>query len=105
VLEVRRLAPDRAELVAEVRSVFKTVSFRVVLTREDFYELWREDVRAQDDLCDFDSLVDPSEDGRWLLGGAPLGEGLAADEVSELRIGREWKIDAFELIDADRPAP
>lgn len=93
VQSVQELAPGRVRIVAEVDTWFHDESFAVDLVREDYYELWVGDKRVADDMVDWRRVAE-REDGELVV-RVPLPDGLALPEVGELRVGHEWKIDAF----------
>ena len=98
---VRReeLGPGRVRLHAEVDTWFKDVEFAVDLVREDFYELYAGERRVDDDFGDWERMVRERKDELELRVPRPAGHTL--EELSELRAGREWKIDGFPLPAAD----
>lgn len=104
VREVRVLGPERVRIVAEVDTWFHDETFEVELVREDYYELWVDGRRVQDDLASWRRLA--RETDGTLVVTVPLPAGLSPLEVGELRAGREWKIDGFALPeDTDSPHP
>jgi hypothetical protein len=107
VVGTERHGEGRATLRAEIAKPFGgSVSVLVELVAEDYWELWSEGERAADGYTDISSSLSAGEGGEWIWGRAPLPEGLSAAEVSELRVGREWKIDGFRLEGEDvGPSP
>jgi hypothetical protein len=93
VKEVRALSERRVRLVAEVDTWFHDEIFALEFVREDFWELYSGANRRADDFAPWRELVVPGEGE--LRVHVPLPAGLTAREVSELRAGQEWKIDAF----------
>jgi len=93
IREVQRLSEHRVRLVAEVDTWLHDETFAVELVREDFWELYVDGQRRHDDLASWRGLAREREGA--LSVSVPLPEGLSAAEVSELRAGREWKVDAF----------
>jgi len=86
---------DRARLRA--RSHGRTL--QVDLRREDFCEAWEGPVKRADEAAPFGDRtgVQSGEDGsRWMYGRMSLPEGVRPERITELRFGREWKIDGFE---------
>jgi len=75
----------------------------VVLVREDFAEAWTgaERVLDQELAWRTETGVQKGEgEGRWVFGRTKLPPGIAAAELTEMRFGREWKIDEVgELAD------
>lgn len=99
------LGPDRWRLTARVRVLWKRVDVVVDLVREDFAEVWERAERLWDDAVDWDEVIFVEhDDSTWpprrLTAHLPLEEGLDPATWTELRLGREWKIDGFEA-----PAP
>ena len=67
------------------------------LVREDFFEVWHDGQRIADDLVPFEEAVRPL-DGRPVLEALfPLPAGATFEDVHELRVGQEWKIDGFHV--------
>ena len=87
----RELGDGRAEVVAVVSTLFVTARVRFELVREDYWELWRGRTLLADGLADFAALATPPE-----IHLPP--EAASAGAFTELRVGREWKIDAIEPI-------
>jgi hypothetical protein len=80
-------------------------TIRVVLVREDFGELWSGGERISDEEgVKFAEAtgVQTSQDGtRWFYGQARMPAELPpGSEVTDVHIGREWKIDSFENVEA-----
>ncbi|MFN0007068.1 MAG: hypothetical protein ACKVXR_04100 [Planctomycetota bacterium] len=74
----------------------------VTFVREDFCEAWEGGTRRIDEAASFQdrSGVQTTPEGmRWMFGRMPVPEGVSTDRISELRIGREWKIDGFEILE------
>ncbi|HZO08926.1 MAG TPA: hypothetical protein VFC77_06080, partial [Myxococcota bacterium] len=77
-------------------------SMRIDLVREDFCEAWEGGERKVDEAAPFQdrSGVQTAADGtHWIYGRMPVPEGLQTDRITELRVGREWKIDGFEILE------
>ncbi|MDZ4774231.1 MAG: hypothetical protein SGI72_13960 [Planctomycetota bacterium] len=76
----------------------------IEFVREDFAELWEGDTLVADDLVVFDraTFVQKGADGRrWFQGSVALPSGdESGSEITEQRLGREWKIDSFEAIES-----
>ena len=114
-----RLALHKAEVVEIDRGTTRSrivarawrATFVLDFVREDFWEIWGgselladasvDDMRAEGYL-----RASKTPDGTpWLVGQIPL-EGLADPErITEARIGSEWKIDDFQVIDSDELEP
>lgn len=93
-------AEERVRIVAELDRWFVHERFAVDLVRERFYEAWRFDERLYDDFMEaFDVEGVPS--GRLLISRVPWPEGIEPDELTEVRAGEEWKIDAFVRLDPE----
>lgn len=93
------LGPGRVRLHCEVDTWFKDVEFAIDLVREDYYELYVGAERVADDVADWERLV--RERGDDLDVRVPRPEQHTLEELSEIRAGREWKIDGFPLATAD----
>jgi hypothetical protein len=98
--EVERLGQDRARLVARVDWMFWDETFAVQLVAEDFYEFWAEGERVEDGFYPFALRAERGN----AVARVPAPEEADLDSISELRLGREWKIDSFELPD-EAPQP
>jgi hypothetical protein len=89
---------DRALIRAETHGR----KLEVELVREDFCEAWAGGEKVVDEAVPFRERtgVRPASDGTpWMFGQLALPPGAPADRVTELRFGREWKIDAFRIQD------
>lgn len=95
IKDVRRLSPERVQVVAEVDTWFHDETFAIDLVREDFYELYAGGKRVADDQADWGRLA-RERDGALVV-TVPLPAGMATKDVGELRAGHEWKIDGFPL--------
>lgn len=80
-------------------------SFEIDLVREAFGEIWAgsELIADPEDLHFEDHTgIQSADDGnRWFYGHIPLPSDSAIDgtEITEIRVGREWKIDGFEALE------
>jgi hypothetical protein len=80
----------------------------IELVREDFCEAWSGGEKKADEAAPFGErtgVQDGADGSRWIYGRMPLPEGIEAARITELRFGREWKIDGFEVVepkDAER---
>lgn len=99
IVRLEPLGPGRVRVHAEVDTWFKDVEFAVDLVREDYWELYAGTERVADDEGDWGRMV--RERGDELDVRVPRPEGRSAEDLSELRAGREWKIDGFPLGTAD----
>ena len=70
----------------------------VFLVAEDFAQLWDRDELREDVLVDDMGALLKQRDGRWVA--SVPGGGTAP---TELRLGREWKIDGIERVDESAP--
>ena len=94
---------QRARLCVATHSYVIEIGF----VREDFVEvfsgaeLWFDDSIAFEEHTGIQTRADG---GRWIYGQSALPSGAGAvPEFTELRFGREWKIDSFETMDAPPP--
>jgi len=98
-------AEVRADL-ARLLVVSHGRSIRIDLVREDFCEAWEAGERRVDEAAPFRerSGVQTGGDGtRWIFGRMPVPEGVAAERITEVRVGREWKIDGFAPVEKAAP--
>ena len=87
---------------ARLRAVSHGRRIEIAFVREDFCEAWEGGERRIDEAAPFSerSGVQTGADGtRWMYGRMPLAEGVATDRITELRVGRVWKIDGFEMLE------
>jgi len=109
VLERHRLSDDEVEYLCRIEVLFKTTRLRIGFIREDFYDVYRGAEPLGGDVTPFAEVARPvaSPSGRAGVGmWVPLPSGLPFDEVSEVRVGREWKINSIELEDpSGSPVP
>ena len=88
--------------LARLRAVSHGRTIKIALRREDFCEAWEGGERKVDEAAPFQdrSGVQTAADGtHWIYGRMPVPEGLQTDRITELRVGREWKIDGFEILE------
>jgi hypothetical protein len=67
------------------------------LVREDFVEGWGGTERLLDDEVDWSVAIAEQRgfsERPWILGRAQLPADVTAESITDLRFGREWKIDA-----------
>jgi hypothetical protein len=89
---------DRALLRAESHG--RTIEVRLVL--DDFVEVWSGGERLVDEYAPFEdhTQVQAVEGGvERLWGHVQLPAGAAERRPTELRLGREWKIDGLEIVE------
>ncbi len=79
---------NEAELV--VGALGKRVHLRFI--REDFGELWNGTERVSDSAADF-PRQSGTQEGRWFYGQVEMPPGIDSAKVTEMRLGREWKLD------------
>ena len=109
ILEVERTQPDRARLIARSKSWVHQIDFEILLAREDFYEVYIDGERFDDDYRDWeDSFRAKKQGDTWWVDGyvaiqnpEVLDKPERIEEITELRFGREWKIDGFRQLDED----
>ncbi len=101
VERVEDVRPGRKRLHARVDWLLWNEPFYVDLVHEDFFEYWSDDERIYDD---FWSLNELEFRERGLRVQLPWPDEVEADDVTEVRAGREWKIDGFgQLETTDEP--
>ena len=89
---------DRARLVATSHGV--DIRFDMVL--DDFTEVWTGKSALVDESVEFGEHagIQTGADGRrWIYGRIEIPPGPDLADVTELRLGREWKIDGLSTID------
>jgi hypothetical protein len=93
VLEEQPQSAGRVRLVARASYLWVARTFAVDLVREDFFELYAAGERASDGFIEFERVFDAAPDALVLrLPSTGLEE---LGPLSEVRVGREWKIDGF----------
>ena len=102
ILSERLLDPTTAELIVELNKFFVTVRARVILKREDFFEAWSGDQIYFDGFRSFgESTAIYDDSPNDLFGHITVPEGKDATKITEIRIGQDWHIDSFEVLDED----
>ena len=96
--ELIELGPGRRRIVATVSNAFADETFAVDFVREEFYETWSGEELVDDDIVSFEEIT--ASDGASLTVVVPLFGDVPVDDVTEVRAGKEWKIDGFPLQDA-----
>ncbi len=104
------LSENRVRLKIRSKSLFHDTHFVCELVREDFYEIWAGGQRLQDDhLPRFSSAFRTTDDGSgrtFAQAYVPLEAPDRGSEITEFRVGREWKIDFITQLDpANGPDP
>ena len=97
---VERQGQDRARVVARVDWLLWDETFAVELVAEGFYEFWADAERVEDGFYPFALRAERGN----AVARVPAPEEADLNAVTELRLGREWKIDSFELPD-EAPQP
>lgn len=90
---------DGKRALLTVRALGKRV--RVGLVREDFGQLWAGQELVLDESIGFDQATgaqDTPDGAQWMFGQLRLPAGTAAQDLTEIHLGREWKIDGVEEI-------
>jgi hypothetical protein len=92
-------AGDRARLIAHSHGSEIEVTFVL----DDFGEVWIGSEPVVDEPIRFAKNIGVQEQGgqRWIYGqlALPRSRPIAIEDVTELRFGREWKIDGIGLLD------
>ena len=94
------LRPGRARIRAESHGRKLVVE----LVREDFCEAWAGGDRIADEAAPFrerTGVQEGSDGTRWIYARMPLPAGVEPERATELRFGREWKIDRFAVSGAE----
>jgi hypothetical protein len=87
----------RARLVATSHGE----QLEIQLVLDDYAEVWAGGDPVVDESIDFEERTGTQAAGdgrRWIHGSSPLPEGFDAALVTELRFGREWKIDGIATV-------
>lgn len=106
IIENEVLNDRRARLRIRSESLFHKIDFVCELVREDFYEIWRGGELLQDDhLSRFSNAFRTTEQGEDTYAQAYviLEDPDLAGEITEFRVGREWRIDSLHQIDPKQP--
>lgn len=87
---------DRARLVATSHGE----RLEIQLALDDYAEVWAGGDPVVDESIDFQERTGTqTAAGRtWIHGSSPLPAGFDASRVTELRFGREWKIDGIATV-------
>jgi hypothetical protein len=102
--------PDRVALVARVAVLWVARWFLVELVREEYFEVWAGGERLFDGYTDFEASLRLDERGArpWLWAAVPweppLTPGAPEEpaELSQVVLGREWKLDGLEPLEAEQ---
>lgn len=107
--------PGLVRVDARVTFLFQTVDVEVYLARSDFYELWVGDERIGDANVEFGEIVRRVSEGEgfdrteMVLAAVELDAPVPPnvmrrlDEITEVRVGREWRIAGLRLKSGDEP--
>lgn len=102
VVDVRR---SEAQARVEARAVGRTLV--VDFVREDFWEIRSgAELLADDIVAELDKTLRRTQapDGSpWLVAQVPLADVPPDDPITEVRVGSEWKIDDFRLVEDGDP--
>ena len=81
--------------------LFRSI-LQIDLRLDDFCEVWAGDQPVIDEYLAFREQTGIQADAQgnhWIYGRVELPAGRGIEGISDLRFGREWKIDGFELLD------
>ncbi len=102
VIERRELPDGAYQIRARVDYLWKVVDVDFVLAREEYYELWAGDKLWLDDAVTFDEALAIDEGSSAMMLSVPLPSPMPPAPgdmgLSEVRVGSEWKIQAFEPV-------
>ena len=102
ILREQSLGPDRHRIEAEVKVLFVRRRFVVELVREDFFEVFAGAEDLIDEAAEWSDLVGESpRDPQVLQVAVPTYGEFPLGVVTEVRVGREWKIDGFASAEPD----
>lgn len=97
VLYNEQLADGRVRIKAEVAVLWTRHRFQVDLVREEAYEYYDADGLLDDDYAAFDTIVRPfPNDAKLVLLTVPAPYTGALTDLVEVRVLREWKLDALK---------
>ncbi len=96
IVEEQAFPPDRHRIVAEVKVLFARRRFVVDFVREDFQEVFSGEEDLLDESVAWADLVrEAPQDPESLEVSVPTFGEFGLADVTEVRVGREWKIDGF----------
>lgn len=103
VLETNQVSAERVEYLCEIEVLFTTHRFRLGFLREAFFDVYEDDLPIDGDVRPWNELVNPLEfqGTPGLSIWVPVPSGHVAGEVTEIRVGHEWKIDTIEMASTD----
>lgn len=104
VVEIDR-GSTRSRIVARAWGATFVLDF----VREDFWEIWAgpdlvADASVGDLRQDYLRADEASDGSSWLMAQIPLAGVAHPEQITEARVGAEWKIDDFEVIDSEEAA-
>jgi len=99
VVEEQELGPDRARIVAEVDVLFVHRRFEIDFVREDFFETFSGEEGLLDESAAWSDLVRAAPDAEHVRVEVPTHGEFGLDQLTEVRVGREWKIDGFAALE------
>lgn len=106
IISTRELDPKHVELIVGLNKLFVNVKARVVLAREDFFEAYRGEEVYFDGFRTFDDyMFVQAESPADLATYITVPQGKNKDEITEIRIGQDWHIDSFEVLEEIPPTP
>lgn len=89
--------PDgRVRIVAILDTLFVDETFAVDFVRQDFYETFDDQGLLEDDYVRWREIA--RSEGDSLVLEVPMPGGVDVLDITELRAGREWKIDSIERL-------
>jgi len=96
IVEQANLPDGRARIVATLDTLFVDETFAVDFVRQDFYETFDDGGLLEDDYVRWREIA--RAEGDSLVLEVPMPEGVDVLDITELRAGREWKIDSIERL-------
>ncbi|MFT5286041.1 MAG: hypothetical protein ACI8TQ_002209 [Planctomycetota bacterium] len=105
VLEETQIGEDQIEYLCEIEVLFKTIQVRFGFLREDYFDVFSGAETIGGEVQPFDKLTKRVEARGvpWVEIHIPVPGGRKFDDITEIRVGREWKIDAIEMIESENP--
>lgn len=106
IVEEQAFPPDRHRVLAEVKVLFMRRRFVVDFVREDFVEVFSGEEDLLDENAAWGDIVrEAPQDPQSLQVSLPTYGEFGLTDVTEVRVGREWKIDGFAEAEPESAGP
>ena len=105
VIEETQISENQIEYLCDIEVLFKTVQVRFGFLREDYFDVFSGAETIGGEVQPFDKLSRQVESRGlpWVEIHIPVPGGYKFADITEIRVGREWKIDSIEMIDSENP--